>query len=250
MFRPLTKSQQPLALLVITLSTAEIMGDNTPHASAGQDQNSDTGNVTTQIHTVQSINMALVNDQLPRAANTFVESSLQVQWSPSQPHSSAAPNAAAVSNLRLGSRSDGVSQLQSMLNQQGFQTPINGLFDAHTYRQLVRFQAVNGLEPNGIVSPHTITALQNFQQPPPTPQPEPDISTKILKRGNRGPLVRQVQRLLVYQGFALKIDGFFGAKTHQAVMEFQTDQGLRPDGIVGSQTAKVLHSQAKISKSQ
>lgn len=250
MFRPLTNSKQSLALLVIALSTAEIMGDNPPHASAGQDQNSDTGNVATQTNSVQGVNMILVNNQLPRATNTFVESSLQVQWSPSQTHSSAVSNAGTLSNLRLGSHSDGVSQLQSMLNQQGFQTPINGLFDSHTYRQLVRFQAVNGLEPNGVVSPHTITALQNFQQPPPTPQPEPDISKKILKRGNRGPLVRQVQRLLVYQGFALKIDGFFGAETHQAVMKFQTDQGLRPDGIVGSQTAKVLHSQAKTSQSQ
>lgn len=61
----------------------------------------------------------------------------------------------------------------------------------------------------------------------------------LIKLGDRGAQVLQLQqdfnarpsRLL-----ALKVDGVFGAKTQARVMEFQRDNGLKADGIVGDIT--------------
>ncbi len=62
-------------------------------------------------------------------------------------------------------------------------------------------------------------------------------NSSVLKKGSRGSLVIELQTTLqvlgYYQG---KITGFYGTATQAAVKQFQTDQGLKPDGIVGSKT--------------
>ena len=63
-----------------------------------------------------------------------------------------------------------------------------------------------------------------------------------LRRGTRGDDVRMIQQLLVDQGY-LNVggaDGVFGGGTEKAVMQFQKDQGLNPDGIVWPQTLQRL----------
>ena len=65
-----------------------------------------------------------------------------------------------------------------------------------------------------------------------------------LRRGARGPEVQELQRLLVKWGYNPgPIDGIFGAKTEQAVLQFQRDRGLTADGIVGPITWRALQSQ-------
>lgn len=65
-----------------------------------------------------------------------------------------------------------------------------------------------------------------------------------LRRGARGAEVRELQLLLQNWGYNPgPIDGIFGAKTEQAVLQFQRDQGLTPDGIVGPITWRALQSQ-------
>lgn len=65
-----------------------------------------------------------------------------------------------------------------------------------------------------------------------------------LRRGARGNEVRELQRLLLEWGYNPgPIDGIFGARTEQAVLQFQRDQGLTPDGIVGPKTWGALQSQ-------
>lgn len=64
---------------------------------------------------------------------------------------------------------------------------------------------------------------------------------EILRFGSTGPDVKLLQSLLGKIGYpAGPIDGFFGAQTQQAVIAFQRDYGLTPDGIVGSSTWNVL----------
>lgn len=59
--------------------------------------------------------------------------------------------------------------------------------------------------------------------------------------GSQGKEVRTVQDKLsrwgYYDGF---VDGIFGARTYRAVRRFQEKNGLRVDGVVGSQTAQAL----------
>jgi hypothetical protein len=58
----------------------------------------------------------------------------------------------------------------------------------------------------------------------------------ILKRGDRGPAVKQVQRALHVE----PVDGIFGTGTEAAVESFQREKGLMVDGRVGPQTRKAL----------
>lgn len=232
--------KRPLLLLAIALSTAEVMANDTTHAAATQPQSLS--------HPEQGATqpIARANSQDHRVLsrqNTGVEATQQVLWSslPKTP-SRIISTLADLPAMALNSRGDGVYQLQAMLQRHGFQTPMHGIFDALTYRQLVLFQGSKNLEANGIVDAPTLRALEASAQPSPTPKRELQLSTKILRRGSRGPLVEQVQRRLVYQGFTLKIDGVFGLGTHRAVRQFQQTQGLRPDGIVGTATARALRA--------
>lgn len=63
---------------------------------------------------------------------------------------------------------------------------------------------------------------------------------EIVKLGSRGTQVREIQELLVKAGFPLEVDGIFGPKTRDAVIRFQRQVGLRPDGIVGERTYAAL----------
>lgn len=57
----------------------------------------------------------------------------------------------------------------------------------------------------------------------------------VLRIGSKGPDVVKLQQLLY-----LKADGIFGQITLEAVKDFQRDNGLFPDGIVGPKTWEVL----------
>ncbi|HHV16881.1 MAG TPA: L,D-transpeptidase family protein [Gelria sp.] len=60
---------------------------------------------------------------------------------------------------------------------------------------------------------------------------------RILKEGDSGDDVKQLQRDLKTLGYYnSSIDGIFGPKTRQAVIAFQTHEGLVVDGIVGPYT--------------
>jgi N-acetyl-anhydromuramyl-L-alanine amidase AmpD len=57
----------------------------------------------------------------------------------------------------------------------------------------------------------------------------------ILRKGDRGPEVKQVQEAL-----EILADGIFGAGTEAAVKKFQSDNDLVADGIVGSKTWEAI----------
>lgn len=64
-----------------------------------------------------------------------------------------------------------------------------------------------------------------------------------LRRSDRGEAVRQLQGLLVDQGY-LNVggaDGVFGGGTEKAIKKFQADQGLIADGVAWPQTQKRLN---------
>ena len=68
----------------------------------------------------------------------------------------------------------------------------------------------------------------------------------ILKRGSRGEAVKAIQKALhLYQ------DGYFGALTEERVKQFQEENGLTVDGIVGPATlAKLLRKTFFLRKSK
>jgi peptidoglycan hydrolase-like protein with peptidoglycan-binding domain len=61
-----------------------------------------------------------------------------------------------------------------------------------------------------------------------------------ISRGDRGRGVASVQRALNAGGAGLAVDGKFGPLTDRAVRDFQRQNGLKVDGIVGPQTIGAL----------
>jgi resuscitation-promoting factor RpfB len=57
----------------------------------------------------------------------------------------------------------------------------------------------------------------------------------VLKRGDRGKAVRQLQAAL-----EIPVDGVFGPQTEKAVKRFQKRKGLTADGVVGPDTRDAL----------
>lgn len=62
------------------------------------------------------------------------------------------------------------------------------------------------------------------------------MSYAIAENGNILPIVGVVQTLLTRAGYTAKADGHFGAKTREAVRNFQRDHRLGVDGVVSVQT--------------
>lgn len=63
----------------------------------------------------------------------------------------------------------------------------------------------------------------------------PAAAAPTLERGDRGPAVRTLQRLL-----GVSADGVFGPGTERAVRRFQRRHRMRVDGVVGPATWRVL----------
>lgn len=60
---------------------------------------------------------------------------------------------------------------------------------------------------------------------------------QTLRIGSQGPMVEFLQNILIYLGFySGEIDGIFGQDTKNAVVQFQRQNGLTPDGIIGPRT--------------
>ncbi len=58
--------------------------------------------------------------------------------------------------------------------------------------------------------------------------------------GSSGLAVRVLQRLLVSNGYTVRVDGIYGALTETAVKAFQNQRNLATDGIVGQRTWRAL----------
>jgi peptidoglycan hydrolase-like protein with peptidoglycan-binding domain len=128
-------------------------------------------------------------------------------------------------NLGLGSRGSAVSAVQKVLGIQP-----TGYYGPVTARRVREFQANNNLRADGIVGPETRTALfGNNSTTTPTGGPV------TLNIGSRGQTVSEVQRVL-----GIEPTGYYGPVTARRVREFQANNNLRVDGIVGPETRSAL----------
>jgi hypothetical protein len=73
---------------------------------------------------------------------------------------------------------------------------------------------------------------------------EGGIREGVIKTGSKPDVVKPLQRLLKVED-----DGIFGPETKEALMKFQSDNGLEDDGIAGEETVKVLNKKFKINES-
>jgi peptidoglycan hydrolase-like protein with peptidoglycan-binding domain len=82
--------------------------------------------------------------------------------------------------------------------------------------------------------------------PAPKPTPKPVVKDTSLRSGSKGDKVKELQTNLNKLGYNCgAVDGNFGAKTLAAVKEFQKDQKLVVDGIVGAGTQTAITNALK-----
>ena len=67
------------------------------------------------------------------------------------------------------------------------------------------------------------------------------MASSFVSWGVTGPLVNEVQQALKNRGYYTgAVDGIFGTGTYEAIVNFQRDNGLTPDGIAGASTLSAL----------
>ncbi len=77
---------------------------------------------------------------------------------------------------------------------------------------------------------------ESSPSPVPTESPVPTVYPTI-RKGDRGDIVMILQQRLINLGYLTgRADGDFGARTLQALKDYQVVQGLEEDGIAGPKT--------------
>jgi peptidoglycan hydrolase-like protein with peptidoglycan-binding domain len=177
---------------------------------------------------------------------------------PAAPTPAPAPAAPAVGQvsgspvLKVGSKGAAVSALQTALNRHGSALTVDGDFGPRTDAAVRAFQTRKGLVADGLVGPRTAAALnQGVAAPTPAPAPAPAPSPApaprrltgdpMVRQGDRGELVSELQRLLNDHDAGLTVDGVFGSGTASKVRSFQSANGLTADAVVGPRTAAKLY---------
>ena len=66
------------------------------------------------------------------------------------------------------------------------------------------------------------------------------MNNPLLRAGNQGSHVENLQRYLSALGYKVEINGNFDENTEAAVKQFQQQHNLNVDGVVGAQTGPQL----------
>lgn len=134
--------------------------------------------------------------------------------------------------LWLANPSNIQTQFAPVIVQTG-QAEVDGIVGAVDVNTVVNARGLNPPGGGGVPVP----------PPAPPPQTPPaDAGEPVLKQGDHGLAVEQVQTDLNTHGAHLATDGVFGPLTHEAVVEFQQANGLTVDGIVGPHTWAALRN--------
>lgn len=134
--------------------------------------------------------------------------------------------------IKRGNDGNFVKILQYLLNYYGANLRVDGDFGTATFNAVVNFQKNNNLTQDGIVGRNTWNALLNIN---PTAQ--------VLRVGSRTSAVMYLQRLLLSKLYPItSLDGIFGRNTEQQVKNFQQENNITPDGVVGRVTWNTLLS--------
>lgn len=70
------------------------------------------------------------------------------------------------------------------------------------------------------------------------------VAAEPLSRGMEGDAIAALQTRLGELGYMDTVTGFYGRNTEQAVTDFQSDNGVEADGVVGSSTWALLFAAA------
>ena len=144
--------------------------------------------------------------------------------------------------LKKGSKGDSVKDAQNKLINKGYNLSrygADGDFGAETEVAVKELQKDANLAVDGIIGEKTWEVL-NGDFIKPTKVEYPGF---LIRYGQSSDTVKQVQERLIALGYSCGpygADGIFGIETAKAVENFQRDNGLSVDGIVGPATWEKL----------
>jgi peptidoglycan hydrolase-like protein with peptidoglycan-binding domain len=138
------------------------------------------------------------------------------------------------SSISLGRGGKHVLQLQEDLSRIGIGVgDLDGAFGPMTEKAVTAFQEHHRLEPDGLVGDLTRAALAGLLKAK---------ASSLLGFGVEGDGVAETQRLLARAGVDPgPVDGDFGPRTLEAVLDFQKSAELDADGLVGPKTLAALN---------
>ena len=155
--------------------------------------------------------------------------------------------------LKAGATGDAVKWLQYELIEAGYGvafsynneriSPIclTGAFDKSTLAAVKSFQQSSKISVDGVVGPVTRKALiSNVDNSIPNKKntfPEPNTNLKL---GDRGVSVLWLQTQLSIKGYTVPITGVFDINLVKVIRQFQKDNNLTTDAIVGKLTRAAL----------
>ncbi|MGB7251094.1 MAG: peptidoglycan-binding protein [Phormidesmis sp.] len=154
--------------------------------------------------------------------------------------------------LSLDSVGERVSRLQATLALLGFyQGTVDGSYGQATQDAVVQFQTAAGINADGVTGPSTwrkllptpdeVSPVVSAPAAPPTQNQSPTGGPPILRPNAEGSAVSQLQTELQELGYySGAIDGGYGEETEAAVRQFQSDQQLEVDAVVGPSTWNAL----------
>jgi peptidoglycan hydrolase-like protein with peptidoglycan-binding domain len=143
--------------------------------------------------------------------------------------------------LREGERGPEVGVLQKFLSKLGYTDedgkalPSTGMYGKSTREAVSQFQRENGIPETGIADGYTLAKIQ-------VAQPRPAMNDSVLRPGESGPDVKDLQTTLKELGFQgkdgreLKETGRYDQDTAAAVKAYQQQNGLPATGIADRTT--------------
>ena len=139
---------------------------------------------------------------------------------------------------RVGDEGAAVKDIQERLDALGYPTApdLAAIFGGATREAVCEFQRARGLDVDGIVGPDTWRSLYEAGY---------RLGDRMLflrRPMMRGEDVSEIQSRLSSLGFDVgKVDGIFGPKTEEAIIEFQHNRNLAEDGKAGPEVVTEIH---------
>lgn len=154
--------------------------------------------------------------------------------------------------LRSGSSGSDVASAQMYLKAGGYLLgKADGVFGASTKAAVKAFQKDYNLKVDGVIGSETWALLKTLnlsnaeQIVVDNNSPSIGARSNSLRKGNSGSQVKKLQQQLIQLGFLAvgQDDGKYGTRTVNAVRNFQKANGLKVDGVAGTQTFVCLNEQ-------
>ena len=142
-----------------------------------------------------------------------------------------------------------IEEVQFILQNEGY-TPGNtdGMMGKETRDAIKMYQESIGVKSTGYIDKITLTQLEETRRTKEILQSKKEYVSRARdtrkndsSKAEFRPTTKEIQLALKNAGFDPgSLDGKMGARTRQAVKDFQKSKGLVPDGVVGPKTWNLL----------